>query len=43
MGNRRSTVKNLKVVSVETEQSLILVEGPVPGHKNSLVLVRKVR
>lgn len=43
MGNRRSTVKNLKVVSVEPEQSLILIEGPVPGHRNSLVLVRKAR
>jgi large subunit ribosomal protein L3 len=41
MGNRRSTVKNLRVVSVEPEQSLILIEGPVPGHRNSLVLVRK--
>jgi large subunit ribosomal protein L3 len=43
MGNRRATVKNLRVVSVEPDQSLILVEGPAPGHKNSQVFIRKVR
>lgn len=43
MGNARVTVKNLKVVAVEPEQSLLLVSGAVPGHRNSMVLVRKAR
>lgn len=43
MGSAGVTVKNLKVVGVELEQNLLLVEGPVPGHKNSIVYVRKAR
>lgn len=43
MGNARVTVKNLKVVAVESEQSLLLVSGAVPGHKDSIVFVRKAR
>lgn len=43
MGNSRVTVKNLKVVAVEPEQSLLLVGGAVPGHRDSIVFVRKAR
>jgi large subunit ribosomal protein L3 len=43
MGNVRVTVKNLRVVAVEPEQSLLLVSGAVPGHKDSIVFVRKAR
>jgi large subunit ribosomal protein L3 len=43
MGNAGVTVKNIKVVGVEPEQNLLLVDGPVPGHKNSIVYVRKAR
>jgi large subunit ribosomal protein L3 len=43
MGHEKVTVKNVKVVGVETEQNLLLVSGPVPGHKNSVVYVRKTR
>jgi large subunit ribosomal protein L3 len=41
MGNRRVTVKNLKVYDVQPDQSLLLVEGVVPGHKDSLILLKK--
>lgn len=41
MGNRKVTVKNLRIVAVEPGESLILVSGVIPGHKKSLVLVRK--
>ncbi len=41
MGNKNITVKNLRVFSVEAEQSLLLIEGVVPGHKNSMIFVRK--
>jgi large subunit ribosomal protein L3 len=43
MGNKKVTVKNVRVVAIEPEQSLLLVGGAVPGHKNSLVCVRKAR
>jgi large subunit ribosomal protein L3 len=43
MGNVAVTVKNIKVVAVEAEQNLLLVTGPVPGQKNSIVYVRKAR
>jgi large subunit ribosomal protein L3 len=41
MGNKKVTVKNLRVFAVESEQSLLLIQGVVPGHKNSVILVKK--
>ncbi len=43
MGNAQVTVKNLKIVDVKPELNLLLVSGVIPGHKNSLVTVRKAR
>ena len=43
MGSTGVTVKNIAVVAIEPEQNLLLVSGPVPGHKNSIVYVRKAR
>jgi large subunit ribosomal protein L3 len=40
LGNKQSTTKHLKVVRVDLDRNLLLVNGDVPGHKNSLVLVR---
>ncbi|MFO0567762.1 MAG: 50S ribosomal protein L3 [Polyangiaceae bacterium] len=39
-GNEKVTVLNQRVVKVNPEESLIFVEGGVPGAKNSLVFVR---
>jgi len=41
MGNRRVTVKNLKVVAVEPARHLLLLEGAVPGASKGIVLVKK--
>ncbi|HET7727260.1 MAG TPA: 50S ribosomal protein L3 [Candidatus Limnocylindrales bacterium] len=41
MGDRRTTLKKLKVVRVDTERNLLLVKGNVPGADGSLTLVRK--
>ena len=41
MGDERVTVQNLKVVRVDTDNNLLLVEGAVPGHKNSYLIIRK--
>ena len=40
MGDKRVTVKNLKLVRVDAEQNLMLIKGAVPGGKNALVQVR---
>jgi len=40
LGNAQRTTMHLKVVRVDLDRNLILVNGDVPGHKNSLVLVR---
>jgi large subunit ribosomal protein L3 len=41
MGADRVTVRNLKVIRVDSDKNLLLVEGAVPGGPNSVVLVRK--
>ncbi len=40
-GNETVSVMNLKVVKVDGEKQLLLLEGGVPGAKNGLVLVRR--
>ena len=40
MGNVARTVQNLEIVSVDTENNVILVKGNVPGPKKSLVMIR---
>ena len=40
MGSVQRTVQNLEIVSVDTENSVILVKGNVPGPKKSLVMIR---
>ncbi|MDQ2960346.1 MAG: 50S ribosomal protein L3 [Candidatus Dormibacteraeota bacterium] len=39
-GNVRRTVRHLEVVRVDAERNLLLVKGSVPGHRNSVVLIR---
>ena len=41
LGDIRVTVQNLKVVEVDPERNLLVVEGAVPGANNGLVFVRK--
>jgi large subunit ribosomal protein L3 len=41
MGNDRVTVQNLEILRVDPERNLLLVKGSVPGHNNSLVMVRR--
>ena len=41
MGGDKVTVKNLDVVMVDAERNLLLVKGPVPGHRNSVLLISK--
>ncbi|MBO0723119.1 MAG: 50S ribosomal protein L3, partial [Blastocatellia bacterium] len=41
MGVARNTIKNLRVVKVNTEDNIILVKGAVPGPNGAYVLIRK--
>ena len=40
LGASRATVMRLEVVRVDAERNLLLVRGAVPGHRDSVVLVR---
>ncbi len=40
-GVDRTTHQNLEIVRTDAERNLLLVRGPVPGPKNSLVLVSR--
>ena len=39
-GNETVSMLNLKVARVDAEKNLLLIEGGIPGAKNSIVLVR---
>lgn len=39
-GNERCTILNLKVAKIIPDQNLVLIQGAVPGARNSTVLVR---
>ena len=41
MGNVQVTVQRLKIVRVDASDNLILIKGAVPGHKNSIVTIKK--
>ena len=41
MGNERVTVQNLKVIRVDTERNLLLIEGSVPGPNQGLLIIRR--
>jgi large subunit ribosomal protein L3 len=41
MGSTGVTVRNLRVLRVDAENDLLLVEGAVPGGPNSVVVIRK--
>jgi large subunit ribosomal protein L3 len=43
MGHERVTVKNLRVVKVDSEENLLLVHGAVPGPQGGYLLIRKTK
>ena len=40
MGNRRATIRNLRVLKVIPDRNLLVVEGGVPGARNGFVEIR---
>jgi large subunit ribosomal protein L3 len=41
MGNRRVTVKNLEVISVDEDRNLMFIKGAIPGAPTGLVMICK--
>jgi large subunit ribosomal protein L3 len=41
MGVERRTIKNLKVVRVNTDENILLIRGAVPGPTGAIVLIKK--
>lgn len=41
MGSERITVKNLKVVRVQEQENILLVEGAVPGRNGGYIVLKK--
>jgi large subunit ribosomal protein L3 len=43
MGHERVTVKNLRVVKIDSDENLLLVRGAVPGPSGCYLLIRKAK
>ncbi|HDQ39994.1 MAG TPA: 50S ribosomal protein L3 [Desulfonatronum sp.] len=43
LGAKRTSCKNIEVIAVRPEDNVLLVRGQVPGPKNGLVVVRKLK
>ncbi|HNG94231.1 MAG TPA: 50S ribosomal protein L3, partial [Acidobacteriota bacterium] len=41
MGVERKTIKNLKIVRVDSEKNLLIVKGSIPGPNGGYVLIQK--
>jgi large subunit ribosomal protein L3 len=41
LGNERVTLQRLKIVRIDAVDNLLLIKGAVPGHKNSIVTIKK--
>ncbi len=41
MGGKNVTIKNLKILSIDIEQKLLILKGSVPGNKNSYLIINK--
>jgi large subunit ribosomal protein L3 len=40
LGSERVTTQNLKVVATDVEQGLIMIQGAVPGHEGTFILIK---
>ena len=42
-GVERKTARNLEIVDIRPDENLILVKGPIPGHRQALVVLNKLK
>jgi large subunit ribosomal protein L3 len=40
IGNERVTIQRLQVVRVDASESLLLIKGAIPGHRNNVILIK---
>ncbi len=43
MGNARATTRNLRVLGIDKDENLLVVEGAVPGPNGGYVMIRKAK
>ncbi|MBE6446470.1 MAG: 50S ribosomal protein L3 [Alphaproteobacteria bacterium] len=43
MGNKQVTVQNLKVVAIDEERNLVMVQGGVPGYDDGMVIIQDAK
>ena len=43
MGAETVTVRNLRVLGVDKEENLLVVEGAVPGHRDGYLVINKAK
>lgn len=42
-GNHRKSIRNLEIVDIRPDQNLVMIKGAVPGHRDALVMVNKLK
>ena len=40
MGNKQITIKNLEIVDIDKENNILLINGSIPGGRNSLISIK---
>jgi len=43
MGTDTKTIRNLRILGIDKDDNLLIVEGAVPGHKDGYVLINKAK
>ncbi|WP_185882264.1 50S ribosomal protein L3 [Blattabacterium cuenoti] len=41
MGNRKITIKNLKILQINIDKQILIIKGSVPGNKYSYLIIKK--
>jgi len=43
MGNRKVTVRNLKIMGIDGEKNLLRIKGALPGARGGMVVIKKIK
>ena len=41
MGNKRVTIRNLKVIKIDEAKNLLYIKGAIPGARRGMVVIKK--
>lgn len=42
MGNKKVTIKNLQIISINPEKNIIIIKGSVPGKSGNIIYINKI-